>query len=166
MKDANIAFMHVGGKRYAVDLLNPIDAIAWGNRALALFGPSLGKIVNSIEFDTIQGIDLATMGAVEVMGKLQGLVAMALASCGELKSGEVTELMTEAIKRCYTPQNEALSDMALFNRWFRENPGDLYPLGVMALVHLVKDFFPSQLVTAASGFQAKARAARETVTTQ
>ena len=165
MIHANVAFIPLGGNRYAVELLNPIDAISWGNRALALFGPSLGKIVGSIDFDKIQSIDLITMGLAEVAGKLQGLVSMAFASCGELKSDAVTALMTEAIQRCYTPQNEALSDMAVFNRWFREHPGDLYPLGVMALVHLVKDFFPSRLVTAASEFQARTKAAQETGST-
>ena len=155
MNNANISFMSVGGKRYAVDLLNPIDAISWGNRALALFGPALGKVVASIDFDELEGIDLAKMKLMEVASKLQGLVSMALASCGELKAKEVSDIMQEAIQRCYTPQNERLGNMEVFNRWFKEHPGDLYPLGVMALVYLVKDFFPSQLVTAASNFQAR-----------
>lgn len=161
MNQANMTFITVGGKRYALDLLNPIDAIAWGNRALALFGPSLGKIVNSIEFDKLQGIDLANMGLMEVAGKVQTLISMALTSCGELKAAEVSAIMTEALQRCYTPQNESLGDTAVFNKWFKEHPGDLYPLGVMALVHLVKDFFPSQLVTAASSFRKKAMAGAE-----
>jgi hypothetical protein len=155
MNHANIAFVSVGGKRYAVDLLNPIDAISWGNRALALFGPALGKLFGSIEFDKLEGIDLEKMGLMEVAGRVQSLVSLALASCGEIKAGEVSDMMTGAVQRCYTPQNESLGDMAVFNSWFRENPGDLYPLGVMALVRLVKDFFPSQLVTAASAFQAR-----------
>lgn len=155
MNNANMVFLSVGGHRYALDLLNPLDAIAWGNRALSLFGPSLGKILGSIEFEKLQGLDFSKMGLMEVFGKLQHLGAMTLASCGELKAAEVSGIMTEAVQRCYTPQNESLADETVFNRWFREHPGDLYPLGVMALVYLVKDFFPSQLVTAASGFMTK-----------
>lgn len=148
MRDANIDFISVGGKRYALDLLNPLDGIAWGNRALSLFGPALGKIVNAVDFASLQDIDLVKMGLMEVGGRLQNLLSITLTSCGEMKSSEVTAIMTEAIQRCYTPQNEALADMAVFNRWFREHPGDLYPLGVSALMRLVKDFFPSLPATA------------------
>ena len=165
MNQSNISFISVGGKRYAIDLLNPIEAISWGNRALSLFGPSLGKIVNSIDFGKVQGIDLNAMGLSDVFGKLQGLIAASFSSCGEIDSEKASSLMNEALQRCYTPQNESLGDVAVFNRWFRENPGDLYPLGVMALVYLVKDFFPSQLVTAASAFQEKMKSA-EMVSTQ
>ena len=161
MHQANIAFVNMFGKRYAVDLLNPMDAISWGNRALALFGPALGKIFGAVDFDKLEGIDLEKMGLTELGGRIQGLVATMLASCGELKHGEVSGIMTEAIQRCYTPQNESLGDAVVFNRWFREHPGDLYPLGVMALVYLVKDFFPSQLVTVASKFQARMTAETE-----
>lgn len=166
MRDANLSFLTVNGRRYAVDLLNPIDAITWGNRALSLFGPSIGKIVNSIDFDALSGIDMLKMGLAEVAGKLQSLLSIMLTSCGELKAAEVSAIMTEAIQRCYTPQNESLGDMAVFNRWFKEHPGDLYPLGAMALVYLVKDFFPSQLVTAASAFQTKKNPAATEESTQ
>ena len=166
MNNANIAFLSVGGKRYAVELLNPIDAIAWGNRVLALFGPALGKIVGVIDFEKLEGIDLSNMGVMKVAGKLQSLVSMTLASCGELKAKEVSDIMQEVIQRCYTPRNESLGDMAVFNRWFKEHQGDLYPLGIMALVYLVKDFFPSQLVTAASAFQARLTSAETEASTQ
>ena len=150
MNSTNMTFIGIGSNLYAIDMLNPMDAISWGNRALALFGPALGKVVSSIDFEKLQGLDLAAMGMAETFEKLQSLIGSALASCGELKGAEATAIMTEALQRCYTPQNESLADETVFNRWFREHPGDLYPLGVMALVRLVKDFFPSQLVTAAS----------------
>lgn len=150
MSNTNMTFIGIGSNRYAIDMLNPMDAISWGNRALALFGPALGKVVSSIDFEKLHGLDLSAMGLAEVGGKLQSLISSALASCGELKAGEATAMMTEALQRCYTPQNEPLADTTVFNGWFRQHPGDLYPLGAMALVRLVKDFFPSQLVTAAS----------------
>lgn len=150
MNNTNMTFISIGSNRYAIDMLNPLDAISWGNRALALFGPALGKVVSSIDFEKLQGLDLSAMGLAEVGGKLQSFISATLASCGELKAGEATAMMTEALQRCYTPQNEPLADAAVFNRWFREHPGDLYPLGIMALVRLVKDFFPSQLATVAS----------------
>lgn len=150
MNSTNMTFIGIGSNRYAIDMLNPMDAIAWGNRALALFGPALGKVVSSIDFEKLQGLDLSAMGLAEVGGKMQSLISAALASCGELKAAEATAMMTDALQRCYTPQNEPLADAAVFNSWFRDHPGDLYPLGIMALVKLVKDFFPSQLATAVS----------------
>lgn len=153
--NANISFVMLGKHKYAMDLLNPIEAIAWGNQALSLFGPSLGKIFESIDFKSMEDIDLDKQGLAGLANKLQAIIAKTLASCGELKSDEVSKMMNEAIKRCYTPQNEPLGDEAVFNRWFREHPGDLYPLGCMALVHLVKVFFPKQLVTSASDFLSK-----------
>lgn len=155
MNNANISFVMLGKHKYAMDLLNPIEAIGWGNRALSLFGPSLGKIFESIDFKGMEELELDKTGLAGLAAKLQGLIGKTLASCGELKSEEVSAMMNEAIKRCYTPQNEPLGDEAVFNRWFREHPGDLYPLGCMALVHLVKGFFPKQLVTNASEFLSK-----------
>lgn len=155
MNNANITCIAVGKNRYAVDKLNPMEAFEWGPRALSLFGPSLGKIVASLEVDKLSDLKLESMGLTEIAASLQKLLAMSMSSCGELKSAEVVALLREAVQRCYTPHNESLADMAVFNRWFQEHPGDLFPLGGMALVYLVKDFFPSQLVTAASAFLTK-----------
>lgn len=155
MKHLNIAPVIAGEHRYMLELLNPLEGIAWGNRALTLFGPALGKALAAVDFKALEGLDLTQDGLVEVGAKMQGMLISSFSSLGELDSEKVTAIMTEAIQRCYTPENESLVDQTVFNRWFREYPGDLYPLGVMALYHLVKDFFPKQLVTGASAFLAK-----------
>lgn len=152
MNAANMRQFRVGNNQYAIDLLNPLEAITWGNRVMALLGPAIGNIVVSVDFETISGIDLRKMEMSEVFGKWQPVIATAMASCGAVRADDISRLMAEATQRCHTPRNEALSDAAVFNSWFRENPGDIYPVGVMAIYHLVKDFFPSQLVTVASRF--------------
>jgi len=157
---ANMTFVSVGGKKYAVDLLNPLEALAWGPRVVALLGPSIGKVLSSTDFEALKGIDLAKQGIMEAAGKLQNPLGALFACLGELKPEQVTALLNETLQHCYTPQNESLADQSVFNRWFKEYPGDMYPLGVMALVHLVKDFFPSQLVTAASKFQTTMESAK------
>ena len=60
---------------------------------------------------------------------------------------KVSLLVEEAHRRCYTPQNEALRDEVVFNRWFMEHPDQLYGAGLLAVWHLVKDFFPKTLAT-------------------
>lgn len=157
MREMNLDYISLGTHRYTVEKLNPMDAFDWGPRALALFGPSLGNILSSVDMDALTELDFKNMGLAELAAKVQQLVASTMTSCGELKCTEVSAMLRDAVQRCYTPQNESLADMAVFNSWFREHPGDLFPLGAMALVQLVKDFFPSQLAIAASAFLKKAR---------
>ena len=38
-------------------------------------------------------------------------------------------------------------DEVVFNRWFMEHPDQLYGAGLLAVWHLVKDFFPKTLAT-------------------
>lgn len=162
MRDMNLDTITLGPHRYALEKLNPMDAFEWGPRALALFGPSLGKILESVNMDALTGLDFKSMSLADVAGKVQSLVASTMTSCGELKCAEVSAMLRDAVQRCYTPENESLADMAVFNRWFRDHPGDLFPLGALALVHLVKDFFPSQLVTGLIGFLKKAQQTQAT----
>lgn len=112
----NLDYIEIDDRRYAIDLFNPIDAISWGSRALAVFGSALTK----------------------------GDLSVA-------NSDEATKMMTEAIKRCHTPKNEPLSDMVVFNSHFREHPGDLFQLGMHAMIRLVQDFFPNHASMAGTG---------------
>ena len=155
MNNANMDHIAVSGKKYAIELLNPLEGISWGIKAASLFGPALGKAVAGIDFDRLQGIDLAKMDLAEVGDKARGLLVAALSACGEVDDAKATNMLTAAIKRCYTPQGEGLSNEATFNAYFREHPGDLYPLGVMALFRLVRDFFPSPPVTAIAALAKK-----------
>lgn len=155
MNEANLGYINLGDRRYPINLLNPYDGIDWGNRALELFGPVLGEIVKSIDFDEFGELDFNKIGLWELAAKLRPVLGSTLNSLGQLKNAEVSAMQKEALQRCYTPENEPLSNMVVFNKWFRQYPGDMHPLGWMALVTLVKDFFPSQLVTTASGFLEK-----------
>jgi len=165
MNQTNMTFVSVGGNKYAVDLLNPLEALAWGPRVIALLGPSIGKVMGSLDFEALKGVDLTQQGIAEAAGQFKGPLGALFSCLGELKPDQVTALLTETLQHCYTPQNESLADMAVFNRWFQEHPGDMYPLGVTALVHLVKDFFPKSLVTTASAFQQKMGATTATAAT-
>lgn len=126
-----LGFITVGDNRYAVEKLNPLEAIAFGNRVLRVAGPALGNMYE----------------AVREGGDFGSVFCTAFAA---YESAEVTALMTDALARCYTPRNEPMSNQVVLNSWFREHPGDLYHLGVRAMYELVKDFFPKQLATIAS----------------
>lgn len=136
MREMNLDYISIGAHRYALEKLNPMDAITWGNRVLAVVGPTLGGLVDACS-------DKGNFAK-----SFQGIFA-------SYNSTEASNLMLEALRQCYTPQNESLADDAVFNKWFKEHPGDLYHLGVMAVYELVKDFFPNQLVTIANASLAK-----------
>lgn len=70
-----------------------------------------------------------------------------------LNTPAVTALMKEAIARCWTPENQKLSEPAVFNAWFSRHPEDLLVLGARAAVEVGRDFLPSQLATRLDGFQ-------------
>ena len=116
MQNANLDFLDVNGKRYPIDLFNPMEAITFGGRAMAVLGPLLA----------VKNEDTLAAAVTKIDGEAGA------------------RLMTEALQRCYTPQNERLSDMAVFNSYFRKNPKDMFPLGLEALKRLVDDFFPRQ----------------------
>ncbi|MDL2268216.1 hypothetical protein LJC46_09605 [Desulfovibrio sp. OttesenSCG-928-G15] len=150
MHSANIEYIAVGGKRYALDLFNPLDGLAYGNRALAVLGPAIGGMVGSVDIFAFASVDQAQTALDEAAMGVQGMLASALASCGQVNSTDVTMLMNEALRRCYTPQNESLADESVFNRWFREHPEDMYILAAHAMFRLVKDFFPKPPATGKS----------------
>lgn len=152
MNATNMAFITVGGNRYPIDKLNPLDAIDFGSRVAAVVMPTLGGLVGAV--DGLNG-DPANM-------KLDGKIFRE-AFIG-YKSEETAALMKDALAQCYTPQNEPLNNQAVFNAWFQEHPGDLFQLGAMAVYELVKDFFPSHAATLMTAFQTKMRAATQAST--
>ena len=159
MRSANFDSIVVNGRRYTVDLLNPIDAISWGNRALGLFGPLLASVVTVADINKISSVaDLAGADMGEAWATFGPIISSALASCGKLESASASQMMTEAIQQCYTPKNESLADVAVLNSHFREYPQDMFQLGVMALFRLVRDFFPKLPGTAAINFPEPAAA--------
>lgn len=66
---------------------------------------------------------------------------------------EASRLMQEAVARCWTPENEKLSEQAVFNRWFQKHPRDLIELGARAAFEVARDFLPEALHTALESFQ-------------
>ena len=53
---------------------------------------------------------------------------------------KATRLLDDAIARCWTPENERLSDPEVYNRWFQKHPLDLLPLGMQACTEVASDF--------------------------
>lgn len=150
MRNDNLDFITVNGRRYAIDLLNPLDAITWGSRVMTLIGPVFSVVVDSSDLRKLvvglftgkkelgDGQDLE-----ETVETLAPALSSAFAACGKIETAALNKIFTQAIRQCYTPKNEPLSNMDVFNRHFREYPKDLFMLGVMASYRLVRDFFPS-----------------------
>ena len=142
MNYANMDSITVNNRKYSIDLLNPMEAIAWSSRAASLFLPLLEQVAAGIDWKGLAGLDLEDKNSAALMEKLQGAAAAIFGSCGKIKSKETSDMMNEAIQRCYTPENEPLANMEVYNRHFREYPEDLLILGMMAIGRLVRDFFP------------------------
>ena len=69
---------------------------------------------------------------------------------GEPGTGDpekAAKLLDEAIARCWTPDNQRLSDPEVYNRWFQKHPLDLVPLGMQASMEVVSDFLAHTAAT-------------------
>ncbi len=151
MIESNIDVIYVGERQYAVELLNPLDGIELGGRALTLFGPFLGKLLAGGNLEALAALNFEKVDPENGGPELRALLGTMLQACGDLGGRAATDMLVEVIRRCYTPENEPLDDAAAFNNWFKRYPGDMFPLGFAALRRLVRDFFTSPLVTATSG---------------
>ena len=130
MNVSGLGSFSLDGVIYRFEALNPLEAVRFGNRVFKVFGPALLSLA------------AAKKDGAETAG--EGMLAAALS---EVDDDKVSLLIEEALRRCYTPQNEALRDEVVFNRWFMEHPDQLYGAGLLAVWHLVKDFFPKTLAT-------------------
>ncbi len=133
MNHTGLGSFSLDGVMYRFETLNPLEAVRFGNRVFKVFGPALLSLAAAKKDDG------------EAAGE-SVLAALAPALSG-FDDDKVSLLIEEALRRCYTPQNEALRDEVVFNRWFMEHPDQLYGAGLLAVWHLVKDFFPKTLAT-------------------
>lgn len=120
----------VGETVYKYDLLAPVEALRYGTQCAKVLGPALASVM-----DVVQqfGSDKATVGE---------LVASAAPALAAIDEDKVATLMQTAFKRVYTPANECLGDEAVFNDWFQARPHEMFPVGLLAIYHLSKAFFP------------------------
>ena len=126
----------VGENVYPLQKMNPMEGMEYGMKVLAAVSPSFAGIYEAVKD-----------------GGEYEKVFFELSKT--LQQSDFTPLLKTAYGQCFTPQNESLADEVIFNRWFRDNPGDMFHLGALAVWELAKDFFPSQLVTMLSGLSSK-----------
>lgn len=130
----NIIRIKIEDRIYAVQRFNPLEGMEYGAAIAAVLSPSLG----------------ASIGAAQEKDYAKtAMVALSAA----LKEPNIAPLLKRALGQCFTPQNESLSDEAVFNQYFMKFPQDMFELGVQAAWVLVKDFFPNRLRTLLDGFQ-------------
>ncbi len=132
MNHTGLGSFSLDGVMYRFETLNPLEAVRFGNRVFKVFGPALLSLA-------------AAKNDGEAAG--EGVLAALAPALSGFDDDKVSLLIEEALRRCYTPQNEALRDEVVFNRWFMEHPDQLYGAGLLAVWHLVKDFFPKTLAT-------------------
>lgn len=130
MQGLNLKSFSIDGSTYRLNSMNPRDAIRFGARCIKAFGATLSAL------------------AEESGGNMQEKAIKGLTSAiSSMDDALITELMNEALSYCITPQNEELSDEAVFNQWFLAHPDHLFHAAAMAIFHLAKDFFPKTLAT-------------------
>ncbi|MBS6142254.1 MAG: hypothetical protein KH745_06615 [Bilophila sp.] len=133
MNHTGLGSFSLDGVIYRFEALNPLEAVRFGNRVFKVFGPALLSLA------------AAKKDGAETAG--EGVLAALAPALSEVDDDKVSLLIEEALRRCYTPRNEALRDEVVFNRWFMEHPDQLYGAGLLAVWHLVKGFFPKTLAT-------------------
>ncbi len=156
MNGINLQYINVGDNRYAINTLNPIEGLEWGNNAMIQFGPVLGHIFQVCPAEQLAALFAdALAGGIKNMDgfilTVQPVLGVALSGLATLDGTKIFVMQEKALSRCYTPENEPLSNQAVFNRWFKEHPGDMHLLSWKAIFMLVKDFFPSMPATKTSG---------------
>lgn len=130
MQGLNLKSFSINGSTYRLKSMNPRDAIRFGARCIKAFGATLSALTE------------------ESGGKVQENVIKGLtAAISSIDDALITDLINESLSYCITPQNEELSDEAVFNQWFLAHPDHLFHAAAMAIFHLAKDFFPKTLAT-------------------
>ena len=121
---------------YTLDPMNPLEGMEFGEKVLGAISPTFAAMYEAFKEEGDQGA-------------MFNHLALAL------RAGGLTPILKEALNQCFTPENESLRDEAVFNKWFRRHPGDMYQLGVKATWELVKPFISPQLGTMLAGFQTR-----------
>lgn len=120
---------------YFLNKFDPLSGFEYGLKLLSLFGPNINSI-----FELQHHPGRFYLSLVKALGH-----------------DESAKLMKQALGRCLSPENEALDDPGVSNRWFARHPGDMYELAGQAIWHLVKDFFLPAASTAAKSLSEPAR---------
>ncbi|WP_301386733.1 phage tail assembly chaperone, partial [uncultured Bilophila sp.] len=117
MNHTGLGSFSLDGVMYRFETLNPLEAVRFGNRVFKVFGPALLSLAAAKKDDG------------EAAG--EGVLAALAPALSGFDDDKVSLLIEEALRRCYTPQNEALRDEVVFNRWFMEHPDQLYGAGLL-----------------------------------
>ena len=128
---------------YKYTELAPVEALAFGAKCVKTLGPLMSGLGGALS--AVSKASRASEGEAASSGPIDATEAVlsALAPMmGNVDEARLMELFKECFGHVYTPQNECLGDEAAFNSWFMERKADLFPVGIVALIHLGRDFFP------------------------
>lgn len=125
----------IDGMTYRLKTMNPRDAIQFGARVIKAFGPTLAAL------------------AAESGNSTEKMMSGLASAVSSLDNTLAAEVFSEALSYCITPQNQELSDEAVFNQWFIDHPDHLFQVAGLAIFHLSKDFFPKTPATKLTSFQ-------------
>ena len=120
----------IGEHVYKFEALAPIEGLRFGTQCAKILGPTLTVV---LEVVSRWNSEKMTIGEV---------VASVSPALGTVDEEKLEGLMKTAFARVYTPMNENLGDEAAFNTWFQDHMSDMFPVGLVAIYHLAKDFFP------------------------
>lgn len=115
-------------REYALIPMPPIKAMGFSLRVAQLVGGLLSQS------------DLKDLAAKASKGDGMGAVTALLPAISGLDAEKAEALIREALDFEVHAGPGKLSDKAHFDSWFRDNPGDLLPVGVWAIWEHSKDF--------------------------
>jgi hypothetical protein len=129
--------IEVNGKRYHVEKMSVKDTLQMQVVFVSTFGGSLGGLVEMFKEDSKASKE-------EVFQSIFSTI----------DPNKTTKIFDSVFARVITPTNEYLKNAAIFEQWFKENPDDLWFVLGKAIVALLGEYLPKQLVTMAQSYSA------------
>jgi len=131
--------LDIEGRKYALFPMPPMNSV--------YYGP---KVVQSLS-QCISGVDLAAVvaAAESSESKAESLGMELLKMLPNLDAKVFSDLMMEAMQFEVSCPSGKLSVESIFNQWFTDHPGDLFPVGIWAIWEHSKDYW----LKSGAGFQ-------------
>ena len=152
MRLDNLDYIKIQDRTYPIERLNAIECMEWGLQTMSIFGFMIESVMQSTDEKKPSSFNLEDFKNLEAeissadMQKTRNIISRLLLSMKDLQYREASKMLNQALGRCYTPENESLSDTVVYNRWFRQYPGDHLYLAIKALFALVAGFLTKPLV--------------------
>ncbi len=129
----------IEGRDYTLELLPPMQGASFGLRISSLLGGILGGILGDQSSE--EGLSKFLKENKDNENAYERILYLFLKYASSFDPKEIEIILKEAMNSNVNCPNGKLSDPAIFDIWFAQHPGDLYPVGIWAAWEQAKPFF-------------------------